>query len=103
MGSLLGSHLKYNVPEDFQRRFFTKSLAVKSRSNLNRTKYRLSKGTDSYPNRPRASSSMAIGPWTSQARSLRSDRARAKARSLRSDRDRAKAWSLRNDRARTRS
>ncbi|KAF3596752.1 hypothetical protein DY000_02022651 [Brassica cretica] len=32
-------------------------------------------GTYTYPNRPRASSSMAIGPRTSQARSLRSDRA----------------------------
>ncbi|KAF2534304.1 hypothetical protein F2Q70_00029223 [Brassica cretica] len=31
---------------------------------------------DTYPNRPRTSSSMAIGPRTSQARSLRSDQAR---------------------------
>ncbi|KAF2587502.1 hypothetical protein F2Q70_00035710 [Brassica cretica] len=34
--------------------------------------------TDTYPNRPRTSSSMAIGPHTSQARSLRSDRARTR-------------------------
>ncbi|KAF3554215.1 hypothetical protein F2Q69_00012905 [Brassica cretica] len=33
---------------------------------------------DTYPNRPRTSSSMAIGPRTSQAWSLRSDRAPAK-------------------------
>ncbi|KAF3558254.1 hypothetical protein F2Q69_00013887 [Brassica cretica] len=31
--------------------------------------------TDTYPNRPRTSSSMAIGPQTSQARSLLSDQA----------------------------
>ncbi|KAF2615872.1 hypothetical protein F2Q70_00012066 [Brassica cretica] len=43
---------------------------------------------------------MAIGPRASQARSLRSDRARAKSRSLRRDLARAKARSLRSDRAR---
>ncbi|KAF3494831.1 hypothetical protein DY000_02054090 [Brassica cretica] len=63
---------------------------------------------DTYPNQPRTSSSMAIGPRTSQARSLRSDQACTRlsryvatelepisvaartARSLRSDRARAK-------------
>ncbi|KAF2617991.1 hypothetical protein F2Q68_00039431 [Brassica cretica] len=63
---------------------------------------------DTYPNRPRTSSSMAIGTRTSQARSLHSERALAKlgryvatehahgsvtthtARSLRSDRAQAK-------------
>ncbi|KAF3576052.1 hypothetical protein DY000_02030748 [Brassica cretica] len=34
--------------------------------------------TDTYPNRPRASSSMAIGPQASQARSPSSDRARTR-------------------------
>ncbi|KAF3495887.1 hypothetical protein DY000_02053237 [Brassica cretica] len=57
---------------------------------------------NTYPNRPRTSSSMAIGPRTSQARSLHSDRARAKARSLRSDRAQAEARSLCSERARTR-
>ncbi|KAF3581356.1 hypothetical protein DY000_02031094 [Brassica cretica] len=46
--------------------------------------------TDMYPNRPRTSSSMEIRPRTSQARTLRSDRARAKARSLCSDRARTR-------------
>ncbi|KAF3501705.1 hypothetical protein F2Q69_00042172 [Brassica cretica] len=75
-----------------------------------------------YPNRPSTSSSMAIGPCTSQARSIRSDRARTRlgryvaaehthgsvstkrmitytARFLHSDRAQAKARSLRSDRA----
>ncbi|KAF2605028.1 hypothetical protein F2Q70_00025921 [Brassica cretica] len=46
--------------------------------------------TDMYPNQPRTSSSMEIRPRTSQARTLRSDRARAKARSLCSDRARTR-------------
>ncbi|KAG5384486.1 hypothetical protein IGI04_035956 [Brassica rapa subsp. trilocularis] len=86
---------------------FTKSLAVKSFSNLNRTtKYDYPKATDMYPNRPRTSSSMAIGPQTSQARSIRGDQACtqlgryvATERPSRSDRARAKARSLSSDRA----
>ncbi|KAG5388545.1 hypothetical protein IGI04_030086 [Brassica rapa subsp. trilocularis] len=55
---------------------FTKSLAVKSCSNLNRTtKYDCPKAPDMYPNRLWTSSSMAIGPQTSQARSICSDQA----------------------------
>ncbi|KAF3599558.1 hypothetical protein F2Q69_00037866 [Brassica cretica] len=45
---------------------------------------------------------MAIGPRTSQVRSLHSDRVRAKARSLSSNRAQAKARLLCSDRARTR-
>ncbi|KAG5393092.1 hypothetical protein IGI04_023055 [Brassica rapa subsp. trilocularis] len=63
-----------------------------------------------YPNRPRTSSSMEIRPRTSQARSIRGDQActqlgryvateLSQARSLRSNRARAKARSLRSDRA----
>ncbi|KAG5414952.1 hypothetical protein IGI04_002519 [Brassica rapa subsp. trilocularis] len=55
---------------------FTKSFAVESCLNLNRTtKYDCPKATDMYPNQPRTSSSMAIGPQTSQARSIRGDQA----------------------------
>ncbi|KAF2533744.1 hypothetical protein F2Q70_00029218 [Brassica cretica] len=62
-----------------------------------------------YQNRPQTSSNMATGPRTSQARSLRSDRAQAEARLLRSERARTwlgcyvatkhvRGWSLRSDR-----
>ncbi|KAG5384488.1 hypothetical protein IGI04_035958 [Brassica rapa subsp. trilocularis] len=55
---------------------FTKSLAVKSCSTFNRTtKYDCPKATDMYQNRPRTSSSTAIGPQTNQARSIRGDQA----------------------------
>ncbi|KAF2561834.1 hypothetical protein F2Q70_00016933 [Brassica cretica] len=61
---------------NLRKEIFTKSLAEKSCFNLNQTtKYRCPNATDTYPNRPQTSSSMAIGPRTSQARSLRSDRA----------------------------
>ncbi|KAG5388546.1 hypothetical protein IGI04_030087 [Brassica rapa subsp. trilocularis] len=97
---------KSNLRKDI----FMKSLAVKSCSNLNRTtKYDCPKATDMYPNRPRTSSSMAIGPQTSQARSIRGDQACTQlgrnvaterpSRSVDTDRARAKARSLRSDRA----
>ncbi|KAF3573364.1 hypothetical protein F2Q69_00059184 [Brassica cretica] len=83
------------------------------------------KAANTYPNRPWTSSSMAIGPGTSQARSLCSDRAHTRLGryvatelgpklgryvatehthgSVATDRARAKAWSLRSDRARAKA
>ncbi|KAG5397558.1 hypothetical protein IGI04_019372 [Brassica rapa subsp. trilocularis] len=120
---------------NLRKEIFTKSLAVKYRPNLNRTtKYRLSEGnghvsksaTDKleYGNQSadKPSSIDTRQPSMHTARSLRSDRARAKlgryvatehpsrsrpsdhpARSLRSGRARAKARSLRSDRARAKA
>ncbi|KAG5393516.1 hypothetical protein IGI04_023479 [Brassica rapa subsp. trilocularis] len=86
---------KSNLRKDI----FTNSLAVKYRPNLNRTtKYRLSEGNRhvsksaadklEYGNQTadKPSSIDTRQPSMHTARSLRSDRARAKARSLRSDR-----------------
>ena len=78
---------------------FTKSnLALKSYSNLGRTKYRLSQDNGHVSDWPWTSSSMIIRPRTSQARSIRGDQActwlgryvttSSQARSLRSDRER---------------
>ncbi|KAG5414992.1 hypothetical protein IGI04_002559, partial [Brassica rapa subsp. trilocularis] len=74
------------------------SLALKSHSNRSRTKYRLSQDNGHVSDWPWTSSSMIIGPRTSQARSIRGDQActwlgryvmtSSQARSLRSDRAR---------------
>ncbi|KAG5376156.1 hypothetical protein IGI04_040752, partial [Brassica rapa subsp. trilocularis] len=97
---------------NLRKDIFTNSLAVKYRPNLNRTtKYRLSEGNGhvsksaadkfEYGNQTadKPSSIDTRRPSMHTARSLRSDRARAKARSRRTDRARAKARSLHSDRA----
>ena len=80
---------------NLRKEIFTKSLAVKSYSNLGRTKYRLSQDNGHVSDWPWMSSRMIIWPRTSQARSIRGDQActrldryvatSSQARSLRSD------------------
>ena len=60
---------------NLRKEIFTKSLAVKSYLNLGQTKYRLSQDNGHVSDWPWTSSSMIIGPQTSQARSIRRDQA----------------------------
>ncbi|KAF2601159.1 hypothetical protein F2Q70_00026053 [Brassica cretica] len=61
---------------EFNELLGSKSVTAESMSEIEPLNTDCPKAIYTYPNRPQTSSSMAIGPHTSQAQSLRSDRAR---------------------------
>uniref|UniRef100_A0A0D3BUX1 DUF1985 domain-containing protein n=1 Tax=Brassica oleracea var. oleracea TaxID=109376 RepID=A0A0D3BUX1_BRAOL len=90
VGVVMGRDEKVGIPHMYIKLVMDFDKLRKFHWGLVGVKNGYDEATDMYPNRPRTSSSMEIGPRTSQARTLRSDRARAKARSLCSDRARTR-------------